>query len=445
MSITNEGKVWLSKWVDGRLVFFTQNDDDTGEVHFGINTNGMDVKFHGDTAKVYMKWDAGAGQWNLVGATLVSDSAITGITPTTDYHLSTKKYVDDQTAADIIYDGTETLEAILDDTINAGVLDAITVDNDRGGLTIDWTAGEIFDHATKTVVDTVSGTDSATDNSVNYLIWTTGTSLSLGVIQADVSNDEIPIASIAAQDGMIHNVHTDHIISERETGISDAMGSILDVVVTNGLVVSEHLDATNALDVECSAGVFYQEGHEKHVVSKITSSGTLLMRDFKTGGVWDSDLDAEIDTAFYNNGTDLAAASNKWYKSFFIVAKDHLHWVYPTVQYDNRIQAIVAPLPTKPPGLAGFPNSVALVYQGGDAALPTAGGDQWIDIRPVVGATTGAGAITDHGNLTGLTNDDHSLYPLVDNSRGFTGGWSGSIPTVSGEITVVKGVITNYA
>jgi len=100
MSITNEDKVFLAKWVDGKLVFFTQNDStNPGEVHFGIDQNGMDVKFYGDTAGVYVEWDESADQWNLVGATLVSDAAITGITPTTDYHLSTKKYVDDRETA----------------------------------------------------------------------------------------------------------------------------------------------------------------------------------------------------------------------------------------------------------------------------------------------------------------------------------------------------------
>ena len=32
-----------------------------------------------------------------------------------------------------------------------------------------------------------------------------------------------------------------------------------------------------------------------------------------------------------------------------------------------------------------------------------------------------AGGVTDHGALTGLTDDDHTIYALVDGSRAFTG------------------------
>ena len=59
-----------------------------------------------------------------------------------------------------------------------------------------------------------------------------------------------------------------------------------------------------------------------------------------------------------------------------------------------------------------------------------------------------SGTITtnsDHGNLSGLTDDDHSQYTKADGTRYFDTGWSGSIPTASGTMTVVSGVITNYA
>jgi len=377
--------------------------------HTGFQPTG-DYATNTDLATVSGLTDTNASDINDLGIiTLYLDAKI----DTTSGTLQTE--IDNLTAADIIYDGAETVEHILDDTINGGVLDAITVTN-PSGLTINWTAGEIWDHTNKCAVDTLSGTGTATDNAVNYLIWTTGTSLSLGIVHADVHSDEVEVADAAAQTGTIHALHHEEILSMRTSTISAALEDIVEVIVTSGLIISENADATYGLDVESTAGVYYQDGHNKIEVPVMTSSGTLMMRDFKTGGAWDSDMNAQIDTAFYNNGTNLAAAGSKWYKSFFIILPDHIHWVYPTVQYNNEAAALTAPLPPKPPGFAKFPNSVSLVYQGGAAALPAAGTDNWADIRPIIGATGSASPISDHGNLTGLADDDHTQY--LNTARG---------------------------
>jgi len=61
-------------------------------------------------------------------------------------------------ASSIIYDdtsATETVEEILDETINKGILDSVTVTDD-GGLNISWSVGEIFDRATSSIVETTA-------------------------------------------------------------------------------------------------------------------------------------------------------------------------------------------------------------------------------------------------------------------------------------------------
>jgi len=59
-------------------------------------------------------------------------------------------------------------------------------------------------------------------------------------------------------------------------------------------------------------------------------------------------------------------------------------------------------------------------------------------------AAAGGGQL-DHGlALTGLGDDDHALYPLVDNSRGFTAGFTGTISAPITTITVVNGIITGW-
>lgn len=75
------------------------------------------------------------------------------------------------------------------------------------------------------------------------------------------------------------------------------------------------------------------------------------------------------------------------------------------------------------------------------------------DLVDTVSGTIVSQIITDHGALTGLTDDDHPQYILVDGSRGFTGTVSGIDPTqsyhlttkfyVDGEINTLSGTIYN--
>ena len=47
----------------------------------------------------------------------------------------------------------------------------------------------------------------------------------------------------------------------------------------------------------------------------------------------------------------------------------------------------------------------------------------------------GGGGVTDHGALTGLADDDHTQYILVDGTRGFTGAVSGQTPTIAAHLS----------
>ncbi len=51
-----------SKWVSGNLVFTEKVVGNDAQVHFGIDDDGLDVKFFGATASAYMLWDESADQ-----------------------------------------------------------------------------------------------------------------------------------------------------------------------------------------------------------------------------------------------------------------------------------------------------------------------------------------------------------------------------------------------
>ena len=72
-------------------------------------------------------------------------------------------------------------------------------------------------------------------------------------------------------------------------------------------------------------------------------------------------------------------------------------------------------------------------------------GEDWTDWRFVAGTASAGSQINDHSQLTGLDNDDHTQYSLVDGSRSFTGTVevSGSL-SVDGSIRTNSGMHINY-
>jgi len=313
--------------------------------------------------------------------------------------------------------GKETLLQIFEDTLNKGIFDAVTI-TDEGGVRISWSAGEIYDETNATIVDTVASSSTAcADDNINYLNWVSGTALTLST--SEPSHDEVGIAVIYVQDGDILAVHTESLVSDRESGIKEGLSGTFPTIVTEGLIISEDTDATNAFDVQISAGVYFHNSYEKHEVEATTSRALNLT-------TWcDGDVDTIDDVINPENWCDTGTISSttisKYYGWLFFQINNNIHAVVPETEYANLNAAIVGgctqALPT---GLIGNPKTTCLILSATAAALPTAGGDQWIDARTTP-VTSPGGTISDHGNLSGLSDDDHTIYLELDGSDNFGG------------------------
>jgi len=345
--------------------------------------------------------------------------SITLATPQ-DIHTGASPTFADVTLSDFA-SGVETIGHILDSTICCGELNAIVV-TDEGGINISWTSGTLWDCVSKELIVTdASGSTGCTDDSINYLYWDRsggGTALTLSTTYPDYEDHDILVAIIVCQSADIHDIHSSNLLADRENDISIAIKDVLKVVVVDGLLVSEDEDGTNAFDVEISAGTFYHFGTTRHnLAAGFNTRTTAMTRWYHSGGNWTNDSNAQIDMTEgtagknrYDNLTNRVDGSdNKYYKSIFMYSENMIHWIYPQAEYDTVAQAIAAPLPIIPVVGEFFPRSVAVVMKGNDAAFPAAGGDRWIDIRPLLG-TSITGIVTDHGNLAGLGDDDHTIY-----------------------------------
>jgi len=126
-------------------------------------------------------------------------------------------------------------------------------------------------------------------------------------------------------------------------------------------------------------------------VVQINSSVTDLRRWYKDGAGTDFtyDNDAEIDTTQYDNAGSLdPIGANKWVRSCCFTEGDRINWIYPVEVFNHVGDAIDADDPPMPTGLLGLPKTTAIVYKTGAANLPTAGGPQWIDVRPRLGLSS---------------------------------------------------------
>jgi len=312
-----------------------------------------------------------------------------------------------------------------------GMLLTYTVTDD-GGLNISWTAG-MLRTPTGAVVLTIAGSDTCTDDAINHLKWVSGNTLTLSTVEG-VHGVEICIGHIGCQDGDIWEVHTEPIIAVLLPDIQNGLEAIFPLAVASGCLVSEDTDATDPLDVTVSAGVYYHDLHDAHVIAAFdTRTANTLIRCFIDGSgpeTWDFTADgaqSEIDVANWNSGTSLIGTSvGKFYKGLFLISEDNVFWIYAQAEHNTIAQAIDASLPTIPAGLTLFPRSVSYVYKHGDTAFEAATSDRWEDVRPVIAASIAAGPITAHANLIGnpAPADDHTQYLHIDGRRALSAPWA---------------------
>jgi hypothetical protein len=131
-----------------------------------------------------------------------------------------------------------------------------------------------------------------------------------------------------------------------------------------------------------------------------------------------------FDNAFYDDGSGTLAAipAGKYAAhTFYLVgdgADERYFVVYSQAAYNSEGEAIDAAQPVVPSFLSDAVSRIAkiVVRQGVTNILAV------IDIRPRIGFAAPAGtSVTDHGNLTGLLDDDHPQYLLTSGTRAMTG------------------------
>ena len=286
--------------------------------------------------------------------------------------------------------------------INPGKSTASTITL-TGGLGISWIENEIYDGSTFITISAGSG--NLTNNAVNYLKWVSSTTATISTTAP--AEGEVLFAYFSVYDGNISGSREIKLTNRSVSCTRRGQRAINPVKITGGMSVYEDIDVTNALDIMMDAGVFWKDGIDENTPIEIKTRTTALVRHFHTAGVWDSDTNAEIDTTYYDNGTALTAIpANKYVKARIIFMGGKLGFVYPTEYFTVEGDAIDAAMPVLPPGIEIAPSLAAIVYRQADADFTNT---TWQDVRPGVSEQS-FGGVVDHGQLSGLADDDHPQY-----------------------------------
>ncbi len=179
--------------------------------------------------------------------------------------------------------------------------------------------------------------------------------------------------------------------------------------------------------------------------SNFTPSGGLTVsfnQVYRDGfGGWIISSTTSVTGQYDNDSGSLITMSASYYTkhTLYVVGEgvdERYLLVVGQTQYLNLVDAEDAALPTPPSYFEDGVAAIASIY----VQEGTLGILQIEDIRPVLGfKSSGVNATSDHGNLLGLSDDDHPQYLLVDGARPMVGNLQMGSNSITG-VGQVNGV-----
>ena len=267
-------------------------------------------------------------------------------------------------------------------------------------------------------------------NSENYLYFNENNILSTSSNEPDNTTNIIlgrvvtDASSVRFIDATPYNSsHTSNLLS---TFNRNALGPIY----ATGSLVTQN---ATPYHLNISAGDYYFSENNFLPSGGTNVTFTQYLRDGSTG--WITSATTVVVNGYDNNtGMITSLPTSAFTKHSLYVVGQGVNEKYMLVlgqtYYSTLVAAEGADLPTPPNYFDDGVAPIASIYiQQGLSGIT-----QIQDIRPVIGfKAAGVSATAVHGNLLGLTSDDHKQYLLVDGSRAMTGNLSmGGNAVVSG-------------
>ncbi len=295
---------------------------------------------------------------------------------------------------------------------------------DAGGATIDVAVGTGLIRATTPVTAEILYFDwpastglAITADTIRFI----GVEYNAGTPQVtvrtsdDFNNEtDFILGVVVNEGGTLHIADIPHRVGNHATSMilrSHETHGIERDNVTGGMIAGE----TGTRNITVSAGSLWDRLNE-YATSALDTSVTGGFDTYSTGGQEATGATQWPNEQYDNAGTLTTLANNKWATLwFYTTLDDTVIMVYGTVEHSSAAAASAEMAPTVLPNRLQVLGLLVsqFVFQ-----KTAATAEQITSLFDV--AVTGA-LVSDHGNLTGLLDDDHTQYLLTDGTRALTG------------------------
>ncbi len=253
-----------------------------------------------------------------------------------------------------------------------------------------------------------------TDNSVNYVIAAWNNPNDEFEITPDVNiideSDVAPIFTIVRTGTVLHILNW------------DSMGTNLVNKLHQRLVKTERFARQSGLSLEVTPtrvmniapGIVWY-GARSISLDGVNSTDNFCFLYYHQAGEWTSTPVTQFPNTQYDDGTDLQTMNNNYYSSVFVLRgvedANYIYLVLGNNQYNRASDAEDAEVPPLPDIVQAHSILVGKIVFEKNIDTP-------INVLSVFEKFFSYSSIADHGNLTGLRDDDHLQYVKLDGRLG---------------------------
>ena len=324
--------------------------------------------------------------------------------------------------------------------------------SDNGDNTVAVTAGTGVIRASVGATQEILFFDWALNNSLSVPANTTryvGVEYNAGSPQLVVrtsdnfnSDTDFILASLINESSVIHIQKEEHAVGDHSNNMIQRLFDTAPFARDNrggGLILGESGD--NNRNLTMTAGTIWEKLNEFSIGNIDTSVGggdtfDRYLTDGSGGHTKQSAQTTWDNTQFDSSGTLTTMITNRYAVQWYYIELDGAFVsMYGTAQYTSEASAETESPPVDIPDRISLHSKLIgrIIFRKSDTVPES--------VESVFTQTFTAAGITDHGNLAGLADDDHTQYLLANGTRALAGAWDMGSQALT-NVNIDSGVIT---
>ncbi len=242
------------------------------------------------------------------------------------------------------------------------------------------------------------------------------------------SQQEFPLGSVVRDISGVHVQREDHAVGDHATNMVNRLFDTLPFARANregGLILG-----TSGLNITVTAGTIWEKLNTFPISAIDTSGLDTFDRYYRdgTGGWFAQEDNTEWNNTHYDDGTGTLneLGNNRWSIEWVYLEVDgEIVTLFGQEQFNSQGSAEGASPPSTAPDRVQIHSRIIgrIIFQK-DATSAASTESVFVTQFTVAG-------VVDHGNLAGLSDDDHTIYLLADATRALTGDWS------AGDVSII--------